>query len=121
MAKSNPSTLEFLNARLRPLMIALPVVGALFAGVSTASATTYTYTKYTVTNQENLTITGPGLVHPESGGMGQINLYNGSDYVISVWCVDIYTYLANADTFSQGQLTTSGSGGANPGLSTNQI
>lgn len=121
MAELNLSALSRLDARLRPLALALPVVGALFAGMSSASATTYQYSSVSVTNEEGIHILTPNNV---SGGMGQITLHGaGADLNndLNVWCLDIYTFLAGSDIFNQVTLTNAGSGSPNPTLTNLQI
>src|SRR6185312_5414747 len=121
MAELNLSALSRLDARLRPLALALPVVGALFAGMSSASATTYQYSSVSVTNEEGIHILTPNNV---SGGMGQITLHGaGADLNndLNVWCLDIYTFLAGSDTFNQVTLTNTGAGSPNPTLTNGQI
>jgi hypothetical protein len=112
----------------RSCRIALPLVAAaLVAGVNVASAATFTYSSYSVTNEQDITILTPNSI---SGGAGQIKLIgsganagvvtnDGAD--ILAWCLNIYTYLANSGTYTVGTLTTAGTGGSNPTLTTTQI
>jgi hypothetical protein len=112
----------------RSCRIALPLVAAaLVAGVNVASAATFTYSSYSVTNEQDITILTPNSI---SGGAGQITLIgsganpgvitnDGAD--ILAWCLNIYTYLASSGTYTVGTLTTAGTGGSNPTLTTTQI
>ena len=105
-----------LRSQLR-LSTALPLAAtALMAGINVASATeTFTYSGYTVTNEQTIDITKPNAIN---GGMGQIVLsgtYSGSTgYTgpkpnpILAWCLDVYVYLQNSATYTlSGPLTSS--------------
>jgi hypothetical protein len=99
----------------------MPLLALLIGGVTSASATTFTYSSYSVENEQNITILTPNSI---SGGMGQIDLIGsgvnaGQD--ILAWCLDIYTYLNSAGTYQMGSLTTAGSGHGNPSLTNAQI
>jgi len=103
--------------------IALPlVVAALVAGANVASATTFTYSSYSVTNEQNITILTPNSI---SGGAGQITLIgSGADAGVDIpaWCLDIYVYLTNSGSYTTlGSLTTAGTGSPNPTLTSAQI
>jgi hypothetical protein len=99
-----------------PTLLVLPFVFA-----NAASATSYTYSNYSVADEQPITITAPNNV---SGGAGQITLYgSGPDAGINIaaWCLDVYDYLQSSGTYTVTGLTTSGSGGSNPTLSLTQI
>ena len=56
--------------------------------------------------------------------MGQIVLHGAGaniNELQAAWCVDIYDFLTHSGTYTIGPLTTAGSGGSNPSLSTAQI
>jgi hypothetical protein len=94
---------------------------ALLAGAPVASASTFTYSSYSVTNEQSINIFTPNNV---SGGAGEIVLTGSganAGHTIVAWCLDIYDFLTNSGTYNVGVLTTSGSGGANPTLTTTQI
>jgi hypothetical protein len=87
------------------LKLALPVVAALVAGGNVASATTYNYSSYSVTNEQTIQITGP---HNVFGGMGQVVLHGSSPNIgvnLTVWCLDIYDWLQNSGTYNSGILS----------------
>jgi hypothetical protein len=101
--------------------IAIPLVVALVGEVASASAATFTYSSYSVVNEQDITILTPNDI---SGGMGGINLIGsgantGQD--ILAWCLDVYTYLNGSGTYQIGPLTLAGSGHGNPELSNTQI
>jgi hypothetical protein len=101
--------------------VALPLAVALLAGADIARAETISYGSYSVINEQNISIYTPSSV---TGGAGQIVL-NGSGANAGqnflAWCLDIYTFLANTGTYGLSSLTTAGSGGSNPSLTTTQI
>ncbi len=101
------------------LALLLPVVS--LTGASLATAATFTYSGYSVTNEQNISISAPNHI---SGGAGQITLIGsganaGED--IFAYCMDIYTYLAGSGTYQIGPLTTAGTGSPNPTLTNTQI
>jgi hypothetical protein len=106
---------------MRSCRLALPLVAALLAGTGAASAATFQYSSYSVTNEQNITILTPNSI---SGGMGQIALIGTGPnigQVLLAWCLDVYTYLQHSGTYNIGLLGTGGSGGSNPTLTTGQI
>lgn len=101
--------------------MALLVAAALVTAANVASATTFTYSGYNVTNEQDISILSPTTV---SGGVGQIELIGSGANVgedILAWCLDIYDYLNPAGTYQIGTLTTAGSGNGNPTLTSTQI
>jgi hypothetical protein len=106
---------------MRTCRISLPVVALLLGGVSAASASTFSYSSYSVKNGQSISITKPNSI---SGSAGEIELIGsgankGQD--ILAWCLDIYDYLKGSGSYQIGQLTTAGTGGKNPTLTTTQI
>ena len=87
-----------------------------------AMATTFTYQSYSETPQtSNINISAPNAI---SGSMGQIVLHSGPNNTgntLEAWCLDIYHYLQSSSTYTTFPLTTAGTGGSNPTLSTTQI
>ena len=88
---------------------------------SVASAATFQYSGYSVTNEQTIHILTPNNI---SGGMGQIVLdgagANAGQFQ-AAWCLDIYDFLTNSGTYTVTPLTTAGSGSSNPALTTTQI
>jgi hypothetical protein len=101
--------------------LALPVVAMLLAGSNLASANTFEYSSYSVANEQTIQILTPNNIY---GGIGQVVL-NGSGpnagQQLPVWCLDVYEYLTGSGMYDVQPLTTAGSGGANPSLSSLQI
>ena len=98
-------------------------VAVFFAAFNGASAATFQYGSYTVTNPQNITITSPPP-NPVSGEMGQIVLQGAganTGQALLAWCLDVFTYLQNSGTYQISPLTTAGSGGSNPPLNALQI
>jgi|SRR5665213_1704128 len=107
------------NMRFSRLLLSL--VGLLVVGANAASAATFTYSSYDVTNEQNISISAPNSI---SGGAGQIVLIGSGANVgqtILAYCLNIYTYLQGAGTYQIGPLTTAGSGSPNPALTNTQI
>jgi len=97
------------------------LTAALFAGSSAASAATFQYSGYSVTNPQNITVTSP---FSGSGQMGQIVLQGAgpnSGQSFLAWCLDVSVYMQNSGTYQINPLTTAGAGGPNPPLSSLQI
>ena len=104
--------------RIVPLAVAV-----FFAASSGASAATFQYGSYSVTNPQNITITSPPP-SPVSGQMGQIVLQGAganTGQTLLAWCLDVFSYLQNSGQYQISPLTTAGSGGSNPPLSALQI
>ncbi len=86
-----------------------------------ASAATFQYDGYTVTNGQTVQILTPNNA---ADVMGQIVLQGvgaNAGQFQAAWCVDIYDVLTPSGTYTAGPLTTAGSGGSNPALSDAQI
>ena len=89
------------------LKLALPVIAALVAGSGVASAATYTYSGYNVTNEQGIHITSPNNI---SGGMGQIVLTGSLLDIgnnLAVWCLDVFDWLQGSGTYNSGNLSSS--------------
>jgi len=100
---------------------ALLVSAGFFAGLSGASAATFQYSSYSVTNPQTIDVTSPVQ---GSGQMGQIVLHGAgpnNGQTLLAWCLDVYVYLQNSGTYQINPLTTAGSGGSNPALTSMQI
>ena len=110
---------------MRSCRLALPLVAALLGGTSLASAATFNYTTYSVTNQQYISISSPHVVNAEagqivlSGGSGGSGLANP----LATWCLDIYDTLAGSGTFTTGSTLTPGSsyGSSIPALSATAV
>ncbi len=105
----------------RSWVLALSVLAGFSFAASAASATTFQYNSFTVTNEQDIHILTPNNV---TGGMGQIVLHGSGanlGQTLDAWCLDVYDFLTHSGTYTVGPLTTTGSGGSNPGLSTTQI
>ncbi len=88
-----------MNRIVRSCGLALPLFAALFATTGLASAETFTYGGYGVTNEQDIQILQPNDIY---GGAGQIILYGsgrGSEYDIPAWCLDVYVYLLGSATY----------------------
>jgi hypothetical protein len=110
-----------MSQKYQTYRLSLSLVVALLAGSNSTYASTFSYGTYGVVNDQTIQITSPVN---ESGGSGQIDLYLGSSQsgpYLPAWCLDVYTFLAGSGTYTVAPLTTSGSGGSNPLLSTAQI
>lgn len=108
---------------MRSCGFALSVCAALVAGGNVASAETFQYSSYSVTNPASIHITAPNNV---SGGVGQVVLSGASGtpnagQSLAVYCMDIFTFLHTSGNYQINPLTTSGTGGSNPSLTTLQI
>ena len=91
-----------------------------------ASATTFSYSSYSVVDSQGLVITGPTNTTPSplTTSAGQIVLKgSGADTGINLatWCLDLYDTLTHSGIFAISPLTTSGTGGLNPTLTGTQI
>jgi hypothetical protein len=96
---------DVVELNMRFWRLALPVLAVLFAGPSVASAATFQYDGYSVTNEQIIKITTPIKV---SGEMGQIVLHGSgpqSGQTLLAWCLDIYHFLANSGTYQINQPT----------------
>jgi len=103
------------------LRIALLAAIVFLVGSHSASAATFQYSGYTLTNPQNIDITSPLNA---SGQMGQIALQGtgpNSGQTLLAWCLDVFTYLQNSGNYQISPLTTAGSGGSNPPLTNVQI
>jgi hypothetical protein len=100
---------------------ALPLVVMLLAGTQAASASNFTYGSYSVTNAQDVTITQPNSVSGEAGQIVLAGSGGNTGQDILAWCLDVFTFLQSSGTYNVGPLTTAGSGGSNPPLSTTQI
>jgi hypothetical protein len=95
---------------------------AILASGPAMAASTFQYSGYHLTpNTQTIHISQPNAV---VAGMGQIVLHGaGTDAggLLPVWCLDIFHTLAGSGTYNISPLTTAGSGGSNPPLTTTQI
>ncbi len=94
---------------------------ALLAACDVASASTFQYGSYSVANEQDISISTPNDV---KGGAGQIKLIGSgpnATQTILAWCMDIYDFLQNSGTYNITPLTTGGTGGSNPTLTSTQI
>ena len=110
-----------MKSNKRSWVFALFVFAGFSSAGSIASAATFQYDSYTLTNGQNIHILTPNNV---SGRMGQIVLHGAganSSQFQAAWCLDIYDFLTHSGTYAIGPLTTTGSGGSNPALSSAQI
>jgi hypothetical protein len=94
---------------------------AFLAGGEIAHADTYSYSGYSVTNQQFIQINTPLSVAGYSGQIAFSGSGPNAGVDIMAWCLDIFTDLRGSGTYSVGSLTTAGSGGANPSLTMTQI
>jgi hypothetical protein len=104
-----------------PRRLVVPLAVSLLTGGGSATAASYTYDGYGVTNEQNIHVLSPRDI---AGGSRQIVLTGSGAYAgvnLPAWCLDIYNYLATSGSYQVGVLTTAGSGGANPALSSTQI
>lgn len=83
-----------MKLRLVGLTGSLVAAAAMLSLQSSARAETFTYSSYTVPNEQTITITSPSNAY---GGMGQIDLTgsapSSAGITIMAWCLDVYTYL----------------------------
>ena len=106
----------------------------MLAGVSllvlggAAQADTFVYTSASVPIGDPLTLSGTVNGHsvsPFGASVGQIDLVGslngGPTTTLPAWCLDIFDHLLGSATFNLTPLTTAGSGGFNPPLTTTQI
>lgn len=97
------------------------VVAAFLAAPEFASAATFTYGSYNVADPQNINILTPNNV---VGAAGQITLVGAganTGQTLKAWCLDVFTYLTNSNTYQISSLTTAGAGGSNPALSATQL
>jgi hypothetical protein len=86
-----------------------------------AKASSFDYSSYSVTNQQNISFTSPVA---ETGGAGMITLVGTGPQAgidITAWCVDLFDFLQTSSVYNIVPLTTAGSGGLNPALTPAQI
>lgn len=69
-----------------------------FAFAAEPANATFIYSNYSVVNDQNVTIIGPGNFN-ETVGSGQIVLQS-SDGTLPTWCIDIFDYLANSGSYN---------------------
>jgi hypothetical protein len=86
--------------KTREALLPVLAIGLGLALSGTAGATTFSYSSYSVVNDQNVTITGPGGFN-ETGGSGQIVLH-GSSVDLLTWCIDIFDYLTGSGTYTFG-------------------
>jgi len=111
---------------MRCFGIALTLLVACLATANVARATTFTYSNYSVTNEQGISIVKPQDI---DAGAGQIVLQGtkaDAGTTLMAWCLDLYDTLEGnkrnqSYTYTVGALTTAGAGGANPSLSLTQI
>jgi hypothetical protein len=99
----------------------LALAATILATADVASASTFTYSGYSVANEQNIQILTPNDIY---GGSGQIALQGSgpnAGETIFAWCLDVFTYLAGSGTYTVGPLTIAGSGSPNPTLTPQQI
>jgi hypothetical protein len=75
-------------------------IGLVVALNDPAGATTFSYSGYSVVNNQTVTITGPYGFN-ETVGSGQIVLH-GSNGDLPTWCIDIFHFLQGSGTYSLG-------------------
>jgi len=91
------------------------------AAADVAGAATFQYGSYDLTNEQNIHITSPFTA---DAGLGQIVLHGSgpnAGQTILAWCLDIYNDLQSSGTYTVQPITTAGTGGSNPPLTTTQI
>ena len=105
----------------RSWVISLSVLAGCSFEARVAYATTFQYDSYSVINAQTINVLSPTVGY---GEMGQLIL-NGagpnSGQTLPAWCLDVSVYLATSGTYTLGPLTTTGAGGSNPALTTEQI
>jgi hypothetical protein len=110
-----------MNVGARFCRFGLPLVSALVAGASAASAATFDYSSYGLTSPVAISISSPTTA---SGEAGQIVLTGAGlqfGTTLDAWCLDIYDTLLSSGTYNVTPLTGS-TGGSNPvTLSSGQI
>src|SRR5689334_17027076 len=94
-------------ARNAPLTFfgSLILASTLSFAADTASAGTFQYDSFTVTNEQSIQVLSPSNL---IGGIGQVILHGaGPDagLVEAGWCVDAYDFLANSGVYTTGPLT----------------
>src|SRR5690349_20601416 len=110
-----------MKSNKQALLVALCTLAAARFANSAASAATFQYDSYTVTNKQTIHILTPNNI---SGGIGQTVLHGAganTGQLHAAWCLDIYDFLSNAGTYTVTPMTTGGSGGSNPSLTTTQM
>jgi hypothetical protein len=115
-----------MNLGVRFCRLAMPLVFAIVAGTSAASAATFKYSSYNNQiygglNGQYVTIKTPRSV---TGVAGQVQLIGSGPNAgqnLLVYCLDIYSNLQHSGTYTISQLTTAGAGGSNPTLTNTQI
>ncbi len=110
-----------MKSNKRAWALAFSVLAGFPFSAGVASAATFQYDSYTVTNEQTIAVLTPQNV---SGGMGQIVLHGAganAGQLQAAWCLDIYDFLTTSGTYTAGPLTTAGSGGTNPLLNASQI
>jgi hypothetical protein len=113
---------KMMKLNLRHCRIGLPLVAvALFGGVNVASAATFQYSSYSLTNGQDISIYSPTHAFGEAGGITLIGSGANAGQDILAWCLDVYDSLDNSGHYSIGSLTNAGVGGSNPSLSNTQI
>jgi hypothetical protein len=115
-----------MNPGVRFSRLALPLVVAIVAGTSAASAATFKYSSFNnqidgELNGQFVTIKTPRSVTGVAGQIQLIGTGPNSGQNLLVYCLDIYDNLANSGTYTVSQLSTSGAGGSNPTLTQTQI
>jgi PEP-CTERM motif-containing protein len=102
-------------------VLTLSILAGFSFEVAAASAATFQYDGYNITNAQTINVLSPTAA---SGEMGQLVL-NGTGpnagQTLSAWCLDVFTYLTTSGTYTVSPLTTAGSGGSNPALTAGQI
>ena len=102
-------------------ILALSLAAGFSLQASVASAATFQYDSYTITNGQDIQVLTPNNI---AGQVGQIVLHGAganSGQLIAAWCLDVFDYLTNSGIYNVGPLTTAGSGSPNPALSNAQI
>jgi hypothetical protein len=82
-----------------PRRLVVPLAVSLLAGGGSATAASYTYDGYGVTNEQNIHVLSPRDI---AGGSGQIVLTGSGAYAgvnLPAWCLDIYNYLATSGSY----------------------
>lgn len=86
----------------RASRLALPILIAIVAGTTAASASTFNYSSYSVVGQ-NISVKTPRSV---TGVAGAVTL-KGSSGNLLVFCLDVYDNLSNSGSYTISKLTTS--------------
>jgi len=93
----------------------------LLGSSNVSRADSFQYSSFSATNEQFIQITSPINA---AGGMGQIVVQGSgpnSGQTLLAWCLDIYHSDVSSGIYNISPLTTAGSGGLNPPLTTNQI